>query len=209
MLFAERPQYCYGGKCGIAFVCHFTHLYTYVSMRPSQNASRISLWYCTLSFIVPDPKAVWTCFLEQCCVIDPWNVFLKKLKVSIVICWRSEVTLLRLCCFTLNHNMCRHTGGSVASEHKMSIVVWSSFYWLHCLQNTFFPLQVEYLAQIQSTMIGGLKVEILLHRIYKYTHSERVRLKNVCLCELGMPIIFIFYMLMEGEPMCFKQKKKI
>jgi hypothetical protein len=104
--------------------------------------------------------------------------------------------------------MCRHTGGSVASEHKMSIVVWSSFYWLHCLQNTFFPLQVEYLAQIQSTMIGGLKVEILLHRIYKYTHSERVRLKNVCLCELGMPIIFIFYMLMEGEPMCFKQKKK-
>jgi hypothetical protein len=56
-------------------------------------------------------------------------------------------------------------------------------------------------------MIGGLKVEILFRRIYNYTHSERVRLKNVCLCELGMLIIFIFYMLMEAEPMCLKTKR--
>ena len=31
-------------------------------------------------------------------------------------------------------------------------------------------------------MSGELKLEILLHRIYNYTQSERVRLKNVFLC---------------------------
>lgn len=57
-------------------------------------------------------------------------------------------------------------------------------------------------------MSGELKLEILLHRICNYTQSERVRLNNVFfVCELGMPIVFVFYVMMEAEPtseMCFK-----
>jgi len=40
----------------------------------------------------------------------------KKLKVYIVICFRSKVTLVRLCCFTLNLSICHHIGTSVASN---------------------------------------------------------------------------------------------
>lgn len=112
----RKPKHFYIDKCGTACVCQFTHLWSYVKMRPSQNASGVTLWYCTLSFIASEPKAVWPCYLEQCCVVDTWNIFLKKLKVYIVICFRSKVTLVRLCCLTLNLGMCHRIGTSVASN---------------------------------------------------------------------------------------------
>jgi len=42
----------------LAYVCQFTHLCSYVKMRPRQNAGGVTLWYCTLSFIASEPKAV-------------------------------------------------------------------------------------------------------------------------------------------------------
>jgi hypothetical protein len=64
-------------------------------------------------------------------------------------------------------------------------------------------------------MSGELKLEILLHRVYNYTAIPILKgsgWRMFFVCELGMPIIFVFYMMIEAEPtseMCFNFKKKI